>query len=140
MKIGPLKVRGFTKETLRSYRPGYGPPVGIHDQTKEKQWGYIGLSPDQRGILEVEVFDLVKVVRGDLENVILINLQVVPGRDNLLALTGTARKKLQLQNFKGVDGDDIIGDIVEIFRNDKGLIEIISLDIEGNLDEYKDES
>lgn len=114
-EVGPKKVRGFSKETLSAWRVQYGEPISAETE------GWIAIDSADRQILGIEVSQVIETIREDIEGATGIRLRVVPGNSEYVGLTGTARERLKLENYKEKTGVKE-GDMVTVRREGDRLL------------------
>lgn len=119
-KIDTLEVRGFSKKTLAKWEEQYGKPV----DAEKKQIGYMSVCPVDREILNVQLGQIIDIIRADLEDALQMPVIITPGVADSVGMTGTLRAKLGgLVNAKVETEPQGPGDVVSLER--KGdLIEI----------------
>ena len=119
---------GFRKSTISMHTDEYGAPKA------DGRAGYIGISPELREELDVQVGEVVDVTRDNLEEV--YRALVVGARTGVVPMTGTLRDLLGLEKTATLDGTVQSGDIIAIGRRANQLV--ISVMGEADVDDMED--
>lgn len=122
-------IGGFSKETLKAHAERFGPAIDDARQLK----GYVGLSPAKRTQLGLQVGNIVDITRTGITEV--YKATVVPGRDGVVALTGTLRTLLGLDKAQSRDNEQA-GDTVTITKVDDKIVLTLTGKGEGTSAEY----